>query len=95
MAYKQSKRKEDDIAIVNSAFYVEFEEKSTKIKQFRAAFGGMGPTTRLAVKTNPTLAGQNWDEQTLNRVTDSLAEEFRLPVRVHHRTIDRSFNFLL
>ena len=43
---------EDDIAIVNSAFYVDFEPGTNKILNFRAAYGGMGPTTRLAVATN-------------------------------------------
>ena len=78
-AYKQSKRKEDDIAIVNSAFYVEFKPGSTEIKQFRAAYGGMGPTTRLAVATNPGMIGRNWSEETLEFATDSLGNEFNLP----------------
>ena len=78
-AYKQSKRKEDDIAIVNSAFYVEFEPGTNKIKTFRAAYGGMGPTTRLAVATNPEMMGQSWSEETLEFATDSLSKEFNLP----------------
>ena len=78
-AYKQSKRKEDDIAIVNSAFYVEFEPSSDKIKKFRAAYGGMGPTTRLAIITNPEMVGRNWSEETLEFATDSLGKEFNLP----------------
>ena len=81
-AYKQSKRKEDDIAIVNSAFFVEFDKNSTKVKQFRAAYGGMGPTTRLAVKSNPLMKNQQWTDEVLNKMTDSLAAEFHLPANV-------------
>jgi len=44
-AYKQSRRREDDIAIVNAAFRVTFHPQSSRIAQLKMAFGGMAPTT--------------------------------------------------
>ena len=78
-AYKQSKRKEDDIAIVNGAFFVEFEPNSTKVKHFRASYGGMAPTTKMATKTNSRAIGLEWDDNLLRLLTDSFSAEFDLP----------------
>ena len=39
----------------------------------------MGPTTRLAVETNPKVIGLDWNDETLTLVTDSLSNEFHLP----------------
>ena len=42
LAFKQSKRKEDDIAIVNAAFYIGFEKNSATVKardSYTAIFG--------------------------------------------------------
>ena len=44
-AYKQSRRREDDIAIVNAAFHVTFHPQSSRIAKLKMAFGGMAPTT--------------------------------------------------
>ena len=45
-AYKVSKRKEDDITIVNAAMLVEFDDvTSSKVKRLSVAYGGMSSVT--------------------------------------------------
>lgn len=57
-AYKQAKRRDDDIAIVNLAANVEFEPGTNTIKDISLAFGGMAPITLVAVKTQNKLTGK-------------------------------------
>lgn len=57
-AYKQAKRRDDDIAIVNMASNVEFNPGTNTIKDISLAFGGMAPTTVLAMKTKNKLIGK-------------------------------------
>lgn len=64
-AYKQSRRREDDIAIVNAAFRVVFHPQSSRIAQLKMAFGGMAPTTVMATGTMKKLIGRCWEEPTL------------------------------
>lgn len=40
LAYKQAKRRDDDIAIVNLALNVEFESGTNIVKYLNMAFGG-------------------------------------------------------
>ena len=44
----QSKRREDDISIVNVAMRVKFNSKTRKVQTFVAAFGGMAATTFMS-----------------------------------------------
>lgn len=53
-AYKQSKRREDDIAIVNAAFNLTLSSEG-KVAALDMAFGGMAPTTVVAPKTSASL----------------------------------------
>lgn len=64
-AYKQSRRREDDIAIVNGAFRVIFQPGTSEIKEIFMAFGGMAPTTIMALNAMKKLAGRKWEEETL------------------------------
>ncbi|CAG0907168.1 unnamed protein product, partial [Darwinula stevensoni] len=41
--YKQARRREDDIAIVNAGMFVQFHPGSRKVKDIRLSFGGMAP----------------------------------------------------
>ncbi|XP_051167236.1 xanthine dehydrogenase [Leptopilina boulardi] len=77
VAYKQSKRRDDDIAIVNMALNV-FLESDISIKKIHIAFGGLAPTTVLATKTCEKLIGQKWNLKTLEMVHDDLDKEFPL-----------------
>lgn len=78
VAYKQSKRRDDDIAIVNMALNVKFQPESNIIDVAQLAFGGMGPTTILARKTSQAMIGEKWNSEFLDKVIDNLVEEFPL-----------------
>ena len=56
-AYKQSRRRRDDISIVCAAFKLQLDDNG-KIRVFRAAFGGMAPRTVLAGETAAAIVGK-------------------------------------
>ena len=61
LALKQAHRREADIAIVTSAFLVEFEDLSQSppiVRSIRMSFGGMAPTTVMATKTMKECVGK-------------------------------------
>lgn len=58
LSYKQAKRRDDDIAIVNSAFNVKLKPGTITIEDITLAFGGMAPTTIVAAKTKQKLIGR-------------------------------------
>ncbi|XP_044163721.1 xanthine dehydrogenase/oxidase-like isoform X2 [Acropora millepora] len=66
-AFKQSRRREDDIAIVNTCMRVFLENDLCnslwKIKDCTFSFGGMAPTTVMAVETIKALIGRTWSEK--------------------------------
>ncbi|KAF5273884.1 hypothetical protein FQA39_LY00999 [Lamprigera yunnana] len=61
-SYKQSRRRDDDTAIVNSAINVIFLPMTTIIKKIKIAFGGMAPTTVVPIKTCKGLQNLSWNE---------------------------------
>lgn len=77
VAYKQAKRRDDAIAIVNGAFYITFDAKK-KIKSATMAFGGMGPTTLIARNTSQLLEGKQWKQDIVEEVSESLCAELPL-----------------
>ncbi|KAL2812186.1 Molybdopterin-binding domain of aldehyde dehydrogenase-domain-containing protein [Aspergillus granulosus] len=86
-AYKQAKRKDDDIAIVTAAFRVLLYPPSPDnpdytISSIALAFGGMAPTTVLALKTSAALKNKPWNRPTLTLALDSLLSDFPLPYSV-------------
>lgn len=52
-AYKQSRRREDDIAIVNAGMRVQLQEESGKwqVASCTLAYGGVAPVTKMAKHT--------------------------------------------
>ncbi|XP_047119344.1 xanthine dehydrogenase [Schistocerca piceifrons] len=78
LAYKQARRRDDDIAIVNSAFSVLFEHGSSKIKSLQMAYGGMAPTTVMAVKTQQQLIGREWNDEMLEDAYEMLINDLPL-----------------
>ncbi|XP_071580587.1 xanthine dehydrogenase-like isoform X2 [Temnothorax nylanderi] len=58
IAYKQAKRRDDDIAIVNMALNVYFVPDTSIIQEALIAFGGMAPTTILARQTCQKIIGR-------------------------------------
>lgn len=76
-AYKQARRRDDDISIVTAAFNVQFGDDK-KISEAKLCYGGMGPTTLCALKTSNKMIGKKWDKGLLTSVFDNLSEEFQL-----------------
>ncbi|KAJ9496815.1 hypothetical protein H2202_007592 [Exophiala xenobiotica] len=77
-AYKQAKRKDDDIAIVTAAFKVRLDGEGN-VDTIALAYGGMAPTTVLAKNSAKALSGKKWyDPRTLDAGLRALREEFNL-----------------
>nr|QEO19121.1 rosy [Rhagovelia antilleana] len=75
-AYKQAKRRDDDIAIVNSAFNLTLS--GNKIQKLVISYGGMAPTTIVAEKTAQELIGKEWNSAMLNEAYRMLLNEIPL-----------------
>lgn len=56
--YKQSHRREDDIAIVNAGFRVKFKDDSHVVSDISLVFGGMRPITAMATKAMEKAIGR-------------------------------------
>lgn len=76
LAYKQAKRRDDDIAIVNAAFNIRLN--NDVVEDARLAFGGMAPTTILALKTADAMKGRKWNQELVEIVNRNLIEEIPL-----------------
>ncbi|XP_022116184.2 xanthine dehydrogenase [Pieris rapae] len=77
-AYKQAKRREDDISIVTAAVNVIFEDFTDKIRSINIGFGGMAPVTKLATKTGQALEGLKWNEEMLDKAYKEMLDELPL-----------------
>lgn len=77
-AYKQAKRRDDDIAIVNLAANVEFKPRTDIIQDINLAFGGMSTVTVVAVNTKGRLIGMQWNEKMLEEAYSALMEDLPL-----------------
>jgi len=77
-AYKQAKRKDDDIAIVNAALRVKLSKTHT-VESVDLVYGGMAPLTISAKKAVAFLAGKRWtDPATLEGTMNALEQDFDL-----------------
>lgn len=77
-AYKQAKRKDDDIAIVNAALRVTLDD-SHIVESVDLVYGGMAPITIAAKKAMAYLEGKKFtDLKTLEGVMSALEEDFDL-----------------
>ncbi|XP_061480984.1 xanthine dehydrogenase/oxidase [Rhineura floridana] len=77
-AFKQASRREDDIAIVTCGMRVLFQEGTDRVQDIKLSYGGMAPTTVLAVKTCQDLTGREWKENLLQEACRMLAGEMNL-----------------
>ena len=76
-AYKQAKRKDDDIAIVNAALRVSLN--NSIVKSADLVYGGMAATTITAKEGVAYLKGKNWiDSKTLEGTMNALGRDFDL-----------------
>ncbi|XP_017011536.2 xanthine dehydrogenase-like [Drosophila takahashii] len=78
VAFKQSRRRSDDIAIVNAAINVRFQENTNIVSEISMAFGGMAPTTVMAPITSQLMINQQWNHQLMEKVIESLSKELPL-----------------
>ncbi|XP_064601293.1 LOW QUALITY PROTEIN: xanthine dehydrogenase/oxidase-like [Liolophura sinensis] len=76
--FKQSHRRDDDIAIVNSGFRARFQANTDVVDDVTLAFGGMGPTTVIAQKTANNMIGRRWEDSLLTDVVSFLTQELEL-----------------
>jgi xanthine dehydrogenase/oxidase len=77
-AYKQAKRKDDDIAIVNAALRVHLDDRNT-VQNSSLIYGGMAPTTIGAKTAMEYLVGKKFtDPTTLEGVMNALEQDFDL-----------------
>ena len=81
-AYKQAKRKDDDIAIVTASFRVRLDGEGL-VSDCAFAYGGMAPKTVFAAETMKNLTGKKWhSSSTLDETMASLGKDFDLPFGV-------------
>lgn len=77
-AYKQAKRKDDDIAIVNAALRVRLSD-SNVVEDCSLVYGGMAPITIAAKQAMAFLNGKTFtDPKTLEGVMSELEHDFNL-----------------
>lgn len=81
-AYKQAKRKDDDIAIVTSALRVKVNEDGV-VEEANLVYGGMAAWTVAAKKANEFLVGKKFaDLETLEGTMNALEQDFNLQFSV-------------
>lgn len=78
VAFKQAKRRDDDIAIVNAAINVFIDPKTVTVDKAFMAFGGMAPTTVMASRSAEIMIKQQWNKILMERVAESLCAELPL-----------------
>lgn len=81
-AYKQAKRKDDDIAIVTGALRVKVNASGI-VEEANLAYGGMAAWTTAAKQANEFLVGKKFAElETLEGAMNALEQDFNLPFSV-------------
>ncbi|KAI4613100.1 hypothetical protein J4E83_007511 [Alternaria metachromatica] len=81
-AYKQAKRKDDDIAIVTAAFRVRLNPDGL-VEDASIVYGGMAPMTKESPKTQTALLGKPWfHSETLDAALTALLQDYDLPYGV-------------
>ena len=75
MAYKVSKRHDQDISAVCAAFALTLDDEQ-RVSHIRIGFGGMAATPARALNTEQALFGARWDEAAIERAAAKLAEDF-------------------
>jgi xanthine dehydrogenase/oxidase len=77
VAYKQARRREDDIAIVNAAFMVGLQEQDNMetVRLARLVFGGRAPFTKSASKTEKAIVGMQWNNSMLEKALQLIPED--------------------
>lgn len=74
-SYKLSKRIDQDISAVCSAYVVRLDDGV--VASVRIAHGGLAATSRRAVQTEAAVLGQPWQEPTIRDAMDALADDYQ------------------
>ncbi|KAL8974370.1 MAG: hypothetical protein Q9197_001387 [Variospora fuerteventurae] len=78
-AYKQAKRKDDDIAIVNAALRITLDDSQKVVESVNLVYGGMAPITVSAKEATKYLKGKDFtDPITLEGAMNALETDFDL-----------------
>lgn len=77
MAFKQARRREDDIAVVNACFKVALDEEGV-VQSCSLVYGGRAAVTKRASITEQTIVGQSWGSHLLNRAMEAIPKDFPL-----------------
>ncbi|KAJ2809409.1 hypothetical protein H4R20_000134 [Coemansia guatemalensis] len=78
-AFKQAKRKDDDIAIVTCGLRVRVDAATGAVRDAAFAYGGMAPTTVLAKAAMRSVDGKQWGERAvLDAMLAACQDELRL-----------------
>lgn len=96
-AFKQSKRRDDDIAIVTAAIRVRLSPDS-KIEEAVFGYGGMAAFTCQAKRTSEYLKGKTWgDKDVLEKTLEALDTDLPMQISTpggmseYRRTLAKSF----
>lgn len=78
--FKQSHRRDDDIAIVNAGIRVHLQELSQNwvVADASIFYGGVAPYSLSATKTKEFLIGKNWDQDLLRNALEVLQKDILL-----------------
>ncbi|XP_020224750.1 xanthine dehydrogenase 1 [Cajanus cajan] len=78
--FKQSHRRDDDIAIVNAGIRVHLQEHSEKwvVADASIFYGGVAPYSIAATKTKEFLIGKIWDQDLLQNALEVLQNDILL-----------------
>jgi len=82
-AYRQARRRSDDISIVTAGLQVQLENIQSETNQWRIvsccfSFGGMAPTTIMINTTQNELSGQLWTKATIAKACQTALKELPL-----------------
>ncbi|KAI1317034.1 hypothetical protein EDD11_009100 [Mortierella claussenii] len=96
-AFKQAKRRDDDISIVAAAIRVQLSPDST-VQESSIAYGGMAPFTCQAKGVSKFLHGKRWGEkEVLDKTLELLDAELPMQISTpggmpeYRRTLAKSF----
>jgi xanthine dehydrogenase/oxidase len=98
-AFKQAKRRDDDIAIANCGLRVRLSEKDFVVEDACFSFGGMGATTISATKTVSFFIGKKWDISLVDQACGLLLNDLPLTATSpggqiqYRKTLCQSFLF--
>ena len=79
--FKQSPRREDDIATVTAALAVLLDGSGV-VKEANLVYGGMAPRTISATEAETGLVGMQWDKDALLTTMSTLGTSMKLPENV-------------